>query len=44
MKMEIRITAPRSGTLVRLLVKVGQTLDVGEVICVLADEEVTRTD
>ena len=44
MKMEVRIPAPRSGKIVTLLIKVGQTLDVGEVICVIADEEVARTD
>ena len=42
--MEVRIPAPRSGKIVRLLIKVGQTLDVGEGICVIADEEVARTD
>lgn len=44
MKMEVKIPAPRSGKIVRLLIKVGQTLDVGEGICVIADEEVARTD
>ncbi|KAN0093515.1 Allophanate hydrolase subunit 2 domain containing protein [Hyaloscypha variabilis] len=39
MKMEIRILTPRSGRIVRLLVGVGQTLDVGDRICVLSDRE-----
>lgn len=39
MKMEIRILAPRSGRIVRLLVGIGQTLDVGDGICVLSDRE-----
>jgi pyruvate/2-oxoglutarate dehydrogenase complex dihydrolipoamide acyltransferase (E2) component len=39
MKIEIRILAPRSGRIVRLLVGVGQTLDVGDSICVLGDRE-----
>jgi biotin carboxyl carrier protein len=39
MKMEIRILTPRSGRIVRLLVGVGQTLDVGDRICVLGEEK-----
>ncbi|CZR59444.1 related to DUR1,2-urea amidolyase [Phialocephala subalpina] len=39
MKMEIRILAPRSGRIVRLLVGIGQTLDVGDGICVLSDRK-----
>lgn len=37
MKMEIKILAPRRGKIIRLFVGIGDTLDVGDGICVLGD-------
>lgn len=34
--MEVRILAPRTGRVARVMVKIGDALELGDIICVIA--------